>query len=99
MSGGAYNYAYIKLEDLADDIMKRNDHRAIRDEIADFLKQLSQICYIVEQIDSDDYGDEEWKEVAVILKDIKKNKLGMVALKGLEKNIKELKVLIENNAK
>jgi len=68
MSGGAYNYAYCRLENLAEEIKQRDDHQALRCLVSDYLKRLADICRTIEWIDSGDYGEEEWKDVEEKLK-------------------------------
>jgi len=55
MSGGAYDYAYCRLENLAEEIKQRDDHKALRCLVSDYLKKLADICRTIEWIDSGDY--------------------------------------------
>lgn len=63
MSGGSYDYVYIKLADSADQIKRKNDHSAIRRRISEYLSYLSKIMYEVEWYDSADSGKEAWVEI------------------------------------
>jgi hypothetical protein len=75
MSGGVYDYVYIRLKDLADQIRYENDHPAIRRRISEYLSYLSKIMYEVEWYDSGDRGKEAWIEIRRLL-----GKFGQTAL-------------------
>ena len=68
MSGGAYDDAYCRLEDLAEEIKQRDDHKALRCLVSDYLKKFTDVCKTIEWIESGDYGEEEWKDVEEKLK-------------------------------
>ena len=76
MSGGAYNYAYCRLEDLAEEIKQRDDHKALRYLVSDYLKRLADICRTTEWIDSGDCGEEEWKNAEEKLKSLSQKEIG-----------------------
>lgn len=64
MSGGAYDYKYKQLEDLAELLAPSQDkHQHVRDRVATALRELSTICHDIEWIDSGDYGPEDWELV------------------------------------
>ncbi len=64
MSGGHYDYAFEKIEDLADKLSpSRDKYQPIRDRASKMLKLAAKISYDIEWIDSGDYGEESWKEV------------------------------------
>jgi len=68
MSGGAYDYAYYRLEELAEEIKQRDNYKALRCLVSDYLKRLADICRTIEWIDSGDYGEEKWKDIQEELK-------------------------------
>jgi len=64
MSGGAYDYKYTNLDDLADRMApNRDDHQKIRERVATALRELAKVCHDVEWIDSGDYGPEDWEDI------------------------------------
>jgi hypothetical protein len=54
MSGGAYDYAYIKVEDMARELEKHKD--PLRRAFAEHLFSVSKAMYDVEWVDSGDYS-------------------------------------------
>lgn len=73
MSGGSHDYAYRKLDDVADsfDISREKiEHVEARKKVADILRHMSKICYCIEWIDSADYGEDDWKKVLEMLSKI-----------------------------
>jgi hypothetical protein len=53
MSGGSYNYAYSKIEDLADEIIPTTQ---LRKAFKTHLKKVAKACHDIEWVDSCDYG-------------------------------------------
>jgi hypothetical protein len=63
MSGGSHDYAYSKLNDIADSFYKkpeRDKHRESRKKVAKILNLMADICHDIEWIDSCDYGEDDW---------------------------------------
>lgn len=70
MSGGSHDYAYTKLEEIADSFWvepEKVDYEKARKKVADILKHMSKICHDIEWIDSGDYGDDDWVKVIEML--------------------------------
>lgn len=66
MSGGSHDYAYLKLENIADSFWvepKPIEQEMARKKVAIILKYISKVCHDIEWIDSGDYGEEDWKKV------------------------------------
>lgn len=73
MSGGSHDYAYTKLNDVADSFDVRREkveHTEARKKVADILRYMSDICYDIEWIDSGDYGEDDWPKVLEMLSKI-----------------------------
>ncbi len=71
MSGGSHDYAYQKLNDIADSFSPQEiTHKEERAKVGKILRLMSDICHDIEWIDSCDYGEEDWKEVQENLKKI-----------------------------
>lgn len=73
MSGGSHDYAYSKLDDIADSFYmepEKDEYIKLRKKVADILRHMSKICHDIEWIDSCDYGQEDWKEVEKMLNQI-----------------------------
>lgn len=68
MSGGSHDYAYNKLEDIAEsfDVVEPS-YKGERKKVAKILRLMSKICHDIEWIDSGDYGDEDWVKVIEML--------------------------------
>lgn len=56
MSGGSYNYAFLKIDDLANEIRTNNDPKRIA--FVDLLKKVSDAAHAIEWEDSGDTGKE-----------------------------------------
>lgn len=70
MSGGSHDYAYSKLEEIADSFYvepEKDSHLKCRRKVADILRLMSKICHDIEWIDSGDYGEDDWDEVEKML--------------------------------
>ena len=70
MSGGSHDYAYSKLEDIADSFYTQYlppSHLKQRKKIAEVLRLMAKICKDVEWIDSGDCGEDDWVEVEKML--------------------------------
>ena len=63
MSGGKYEYAFAKLNDIADDFAPLEDHLEARRKVAEILRHMADICHGIEWIDSHDWGPERWAEI------------------------------------
>jgi hypothetical protein len=64
MSGGSHDYAYSKLNEIAESFYPTpSDHLEERKKVAKILKLVAEICHDIEWIDSGDYGNEDWKIV------------------------------------
>ncbi len=63
MSGGSHDYAYLKLNEVADSFYYERGHEEARKKVAEILRLMSDICHDIEWIDSGDYGDEDWKDI------------------------------------
>ncbi len=70
MSGGSYDYAYCKLDEMAESVRARDNHRVTRERVAALIRKLSKIMHDIEWIDSGDYGDEDWADVKKQLDEI-----------------------------
>lgn len=53
MSGGSYNYAYMRIEDLASEIRPTT---LLRRTFIDHLKMVAKACHAIEWVDSGDCG-------------------------------------------
>jgi len=74
MSGGSHDYAYMKLEEIANSFYtepEKPTYVEARKKVADILRLMSKVCHDIEWIDSSDYGQDEWKEVLKNLDKIK----------------------------
>lgn len=98
MSGGSYEYAYIRLEDLAEEIKARSNHITERILISKYLLILSKIMHDVEWYDSADYGEDSWQDIDKLL--LKFSNLSKLDLKKIQKAEKFdlITKLIEENA-
>ena len=56
MSGGSYEYRYLQIDQLADDI-KAEDGESERLAFKQFLKDIANVCHDIEWVDSGDYGE------------------------------------------
>lgn len=77
MSGGSHDYAYFKLEEIADSFYiepEKQSYIDCRKKVAEILKHMSKICHDIEWIDSGDYGEDDWVEVIEKLDQITLNK-------------------------
>ena len=66
MSGGSHDYAFRKLEDIAESFYQppeKISHIEYRKKVYDILKIVSKACHTIEWIDSGDCGEEDWKDV------------------------------------
>lgn len=65
MSGGSHNYAYVKLQEIAESFQpyRKQDHFQERGKFADILEICAKIAHDIEWIDSGDYGPEKWQEL------------------------------------
>lgn len=66
MSGGSHDYAYRKLENIAESFYQapeKIEHLELRKKVHDILQIVAKACHIIEWIDSGDYGESEWAEV------------------------------------
>lgn len=66
MSGGSHDYAYTKLNDIADSFHEEpraENHLEARIKVVKILRLLSDICHDIEWIDSGDYGESDWEKV------------------------------------
>jgi hypothetical protein len=73
MSGGSHDYAYQKLNDIADSFYtkpRQDEHLEARKKVAKILNLMSEICHDIEWIDSCDYGEDDWKKVEELLGEI-----------------------------
>jgi hypothetical protein len=68
MSGGSYDYAYFKIDHLADSIESRANGNPLRVAFAKHLRLVAKAAHDIEWVDSADYGkgDEEAAIRAVI---------------------------------
>ena len=75
MSGGSHEYAYLKLEEMAEDFQphRKQDHFKERGRFADILELCAEIAHDIEWIDSGDYGDEKWEEIIKKIIQLKTN--------------------------
>ncbi len=71
MSGGSYDYAFGRIDDLAAEVQRQAidrelipEHRALRLAFADLLKRCAKAAHAIEWVDSCDYGPGD--EVAAI---------------------------------
>ena len=76
MSGGSYDYAYDRAEDMADRLIEYSKD-PLRIAFAKHLKQVAQAMHDIEWVDSGDYGEgreeesikavlgEHWKEITI----------------------------------
>lgn len=95
MSGGSYDYAFQKLEDLAGSIVKRRDNKITRLRVSKLLKELADICHDIEWIDSGDYGDDDWVNVEGKLKNLTEKVSKEIVLE-IKKEIAELSKLVKD---
>lgn len=73
MSGGSHDYAYTKLNDIADSFdvnREKIEYIEARQKVADILRFMGKICYDIEWIDSGDYGESDWPKVIEMLNQI-----------------------------
>lgn len=61
MSGGSYDYAYSKVEDMADSLSNKNNS-ALRRAFAKHLKLVAKAMHDIEWVDSSDYGEGDDEE-------------------------------------
>lgn len=85
MSGGAYDYVYTKLEELAGQIRREDDHCVIRRKISEYIGYLASIMYEIEWYDSGDKGKEAWIEIRRLLKRFGQAELDEVKLNKAKK--------------
>ena len=71
MSGGSHDYAYQKLNDIAESFYPDDNHEKERKKVADILRLLSKICHDIEWIDSCDLSQDGWDGVKKMLDRIK----------------------------
>lgn len=90
MSGGSYDYAYSKVEDMADSLNSK-EHSALRRAFAKHLKLVAKAMHDIEWVDSSDYakGDEAAAINAVLAGDGKAHEFSILK-EDAEQLIKEL---------
>lgn len=97
MSGGSYDYAYIKVEDMADrDGLKRSP---LRRAFATHLKKVAKAMHDIEWVDSGDYG--EGDDVKAITECLGDNSQAMALIEAIKEAETIRDVLIDtiNKAK
>lgn len=66
MSGGSYDYAYIKVGVMSNDLLRSGD--PLRKAFGQHLKLVAEAMHDVQQVDSGDYGeDDERAAIEVVL--------------------------------
>lgn len=54
MSGGSYDYFYLRVEEMAENIPHKNNPRRVA--FKELLKLVAEACHAIEWVDSCDYG-------------------------------------------
>lgn len=70
MSGGSHDYAYQKLQAIAESFYvepEKITYLECRKKVSKILKHMSKICHDIEWIDSCDYGEDDWANVIEML--------------------------------
>lgn len=93
MSGGSYDYVYMKIQDLADNFLAQRP--VLRRTFGRHLRLIAEAMHDIEWVDSCDYGDGD--EIAAINKVLGKDaKAAQISIlkEDAEKLIEELKKLL-----
>ena len=67
MSGGIYDYIWVKIEELAYELKKPRNHDFDRNFLHHFFMIASKIAHELEHYDSGDKGEETWEEIKKLL--------------------------------
>ncbi len=97
MSGGSYEYAYSKIDDLADSIKARESALTpLRRAFVEHLHLVSEAAHDIEWVDSGDCGPgDEDKAILAVLGPNCSPKVLALAVDGLQDRIEELRKALE----
>ena len=97
MSGGSYDYAYAKINDLADQIESSGSRNPLRLAFAKHLRLCAEAAHDIEWVDSCDYG--KGQEVEAIRKVVSPNEVLAPAIELAEQALRNLREAIDEARK
>lgn len=88
MSGGEWNYAYMRIDEIANKLLQeKNIKRKI---LGVLMQKLSKALHDIEWVDSEDYGKgDDTKEINEVLNFSKNNEIAKILIEELKSNLKE----------
>lgn len=89
MSGGSYDYAYFKIDHLADSIESRANGNPLRVAFAKHLRLVAKAAHDIEWVDSGDYGggDEE-AAIRAVLHPAEEINAAIEIAEGIERSLR-----------